>query len=113
MTLSSQALNGTEGSKTIRLRGFISGHEAFMLVDSGSSHCFLNERLASKVTGWQPLPNQVRVRVANGAEISCAYELPELMWGIQVTLSEAHLRSYPWAVMMLFWEWIGCHIIVQ
>lgn len=47
MALSSQALNGTEGSKTIRLRGFISGQEAFMLVDSGSSHCFINEKLAS------------------------------------------------------------------
>lgn len=61
MALSIQALNDTEGSKTIRLRGFVAGQEAFMLVDSGSSHCFINEQLASQVSSWQPLPNPVQV----------------------------------------------------
>lgn len=33
--LSMQAAKGTEGSQTIRLRGFMNNVEAFMLVDSG------------------------------------------------------------------------------
>lgn len=33
MAISMQALNGTEGSMTIRLRGFLARQEAFMLVE--------------------------------------------------------------------------------
>lgn len=102
MALSTQALNGTKGSKTIRLRGFVAGQEAFMLVDSGSSHCFINEQLASKVSGWQPLPNPVQVRVANGAEILCAYELPDLLWAIQGHTFKCSFKIIP----------LGCYDVI-
>jgi len=42
MALSVQAMEGTEGARTIRFRGFIAGQEVFMLVDSGCSSCFIN-----------------------------------------------------------------------
>lgn len=38
LAISQQALNGTESSKSIRLRGWIQGTELLMLVDSGSTH---------------------------------------------------------------------------
>lgn len=34
MAILVQALNGIEGSKTIRLRGYLQGREVFMLIDS-------------------------------------------------------------------------------
>lgn len=42
MAISVQAMKGTEGVKTVRLRGFLAGQEIFMLVDSGSTNCFLS-----------------------------------------------------------------------
>lgn len=38
-SISLQAVKGTEGVQTIRLRGFVHDAEAFMLVDSGNTHC--------------------------------------------------------------------------
>jgi hypothetical protein len=46
MAISIQALNGIEGSRTVRLRGHMQGKEVFMLVDSGSSHSFISEDMA-------------------------------------------------------------------
>lgn len=45
MAISVQALSGTEGSKTIRLRGYLQGKEVFMLIDSRSSHSFISDQL--------------------------------------------------------------------
>lgn len=64
--LSSQAIHGTEGYKTIRLRGFVSGLEAFILVDFGSTHCFINEQLAATIPRWKMLETPLLVKVANG-----------------------------------------------
>jgi hypothetical protein len=111
MAISIQALNGTKGSKTIRLRGFLAGQETFMLVDSGSSHCFINEQLASKVSGWKPLPSHVHVTVANGAKILCAYELPNLMWGIQGHTFQCSFKIIPLGCYdaILGMDWLSSH----
>lgn len=74
--ISVQAINGIEGIQTIRLRGFINQIEAYMLLDSGSSHSFINEDVASLIPGWQPLLTPVHVKVANGHVIHCTHELP-------------------------------------
>lgn len=52
MAISVQALQGTEGSQTIRFRGFLAGQEVYMLLDSGSSYCFIDQRAAKELGGW-------------------------------------------------------------
>lgn len=42
MAISVQAMKGIEGARTMRLRGFVDDQEVFMLVDSGSTHCFIS-----------------------------------------------------------------------
>lgn len=76
MVISVQALNGTEGSRTVRLKGHMQGKEAFMLVDSGSSHSFISEHMASFIKYWQSLPQSIHVQVANGAKLPCTREIP-------------------------------------
>jgi len=49
MEISVQAMKGTEGMRTVRLRGFLAGQEVFMLVDSRSTNCFISEDLASRI----------------------------------------------------------------
>ena len=83
MAISVQALQGTEGSQTIRFWGFLAGKEVFMLVDSGSSHYFIDQHTTDRIWGWQALNQPVKVRVANGSEILCTHELPNTTWGLQ------------------------------
>jgi hypothetical protein len=83
MAISVQALNGIEGHKTMRLRGFISDQEVYILVDSDSTHCFLSEEFGSRLKGQEPLSQPVQVRVANGNLIQCTHELPNQLWNIK------------------------------
>lgn len=46
MSISQQALTGTESSTSFRLRGWVQGLEVLMLVDSGSSHSFIDSTFA-------------------------------------------------------------------
>lgn len=102
MALSLQAIKGTEGVKTIRLRGFVADQEVFMLVDSSSSHSFMNQHLATVVKGWKKLDRLVQVRVANGNEISCTDELLDLLWSVQGNTFKSSFKIIP----------LGCYDIV-
>ena len=55
MAISSQATQGTSQGKTIKLSGHILKHQAVILVDSGSSHNFISEQLASLISNWSTL----------------------------------------------------------
>lgn len=106
-----QALKGSEGAKTVRLRGFIESAEVLMLLDSGSSHCFINEHIAISIPGWQQLQAHVHVKVANGSEILYTHELHNLVWGTQghtfkTTFKIIPLGSYD---IILGMDWLESH----
>lgn len=54
-----------------------------MLVDSGSSTSFINERLADKLEGIQQMRKPCRVKVAHGGELSCSQWIPKCAWSSQ------------------------------
>jgi len=83
MTLFAQAVNGTEGFQTMRIRGHLNGKDVFMLTDSGSSHSFVDDKVADHIQPWQPLQISVRVAVANGGVISCTREFNKQLWVVQ------------------------------
>jgi len=78
MAKSIQAFSGTEGSKTVRLRGHMKGKEVFMLVDSGSSTSYISDQLVSTTEQGSLLPQPVKVQVANGEILNCTHELQQL-----------------------------------
>lgn len=82
MSISNEAVNGTETSQTIRLQGAMQRHEVTMLVDSGSSHCFINEVFVSLLVGAQPSLKPVQVCIANGGLLRCTQEFPCCQWSI-------------------------------
>lgn len=47
MALSVQAIHGTSSGKTIKLAVHFANHKAVVLIDSGSSHNFISEQMAS------------------------------------------------------------------
>ena len=65
------ALTGWAAPQTIRVRARISLHKIVVLIDSGSTHNFINARLASVLQlPIQPTP-AFSVRVANGEKVIC------------------------------------------
>lgn len=83
MAISQQALWGTDSSKSIRLRGWVQGTEVLMLVDSGSTHSFIDQQIGQKLAGLTPLPSSVNVRVADGSIMQCTHELVDCNWWMQ------------------------------
>lgn len=71
-----------------------------MLLDSGSSHCFIDQGIAQGIKGWQKLSQPVTVKVANGSEIPCAVRYPICCGECRGKLFRTHSRSYLWVVMM-------------
>ena len=67
MLLSSIALTSALASRTLQLVGTIAGNKVYILIDSGSSHPFLE--VASHLLGAQPLSRPIVVHVADGGTI--------------------------------------------
>jgi hypothetical protein len=83
LALSKDAVSGTEGPRTMRLKGVIEGKEALILVDSGTSHTFLSKQFAIGFSGLQQLCQLVQLQVANGESLCCSAVLPQASWSVQ------------------------------
>jgi hypothetical protein len=62
--ISLNAITGTPSPKTMRLVGFLRLHRVVILIDSGSTHNFVDTKLAANL-GLQPQPQAgIQVQVA-------------------------------------------------
>lgn len=107
MEISAPAAHGTNAGKTIKLQGFIQQHKALLLVDSGSSHCFISEQLAGFLPNWSPLKAPMKVKVADGGVLLCTHELVDCSWLVQgvpfkTTFKILPLKCYD-AVLGMTW----------
>lgn len=81
--LSVNAISGSANSKTIRLRALVENKVMLLLVDSGSSHTFIDRQLAEKLKHKAiALDKSLQVKVANGDQLQCETELCGLQWWI-------------------------------
>jgi predicted aspartyl protease len=64
------------------LLGSVQGQEVTILVDSGSSHTFISENLASVLEGVVPSSAHLNVQVANGQKLQCQFVLPHAKWSV-------------------------------
>lgn len=111
MAISVQAISGSECKGTIRLQGWLQKRQVLMLVDSGSTHSFINAELAKNMEGAQPLGKEVQVRVADGSVLQCASVIPNCTWWIQGCSFHSDLRvlqlgSYD---VILGMDWLSMH----
>jgi hypothetical protein len=65
MALSDHAAKGTTAAHTLRLNAYIQEKPSIILVDSGSSHNFISERVAANLQPWTPLQHSLSVRVCH------------------------------------------------
>lgn len=83
LMLSAAASTAHSSARSLQLRGTIGDQQIVIMVDSGSTHSFLNTVVAKHLPGLQSLAKPVSVQVANGLQISCDSEIPMAEWSIQ------------------------------
>lgn len=83
MAISQHAIWGTESPKSLRLRGWVQGYELLMLVDSGSTHSFMDADIGLKLSGVKNLRQKLTVKLADGGTLSCSHEIANCRWWMQ------------------------------
>lgn len=83
MSISKVATMGQTTPHTVRLLGRIAGKEILILVDSGNSHSFISEEVASRLSDKVQPMTQISVKIANGGLLSCSAMIPACTWQTQ------------------------------
>lgn len=128
MSISAHAANGTYANKTVKLKGFLQQHKAAILIDSGSSHSFISEQLATLLPNWKELPKPINVRIANGGLLTCTHEITVCTWTVQGIQFQTSFKILPLkcydAILGMDWlekfspmevHWVknGFHLIIK
>ena len=109
--ISVAALKGTEAPNTFRMLGQIQKHKVLMLVDSGSSHCFVNEHIAAQLKGTERSIPPVQVKIADGGILTCDNELVNCEWWCQGTTFCSNLKVLPLGGydVIIGMDWLQSH----
>lgn len=115
MSISSQALHGSESSKSIKLRGWVQNRELLVLVDSGSTHSFIDEQKGQHMRGLQALQSPLKVQVADGGQIPCSRIIPQCSWWTQGHSFKTDFRLLPLGSydVILGMDWLEQHSPMQ
>jgi len=101
--ISLNAITGTPSPKTMRIVGFLRLHQVIILIDSGSTHNFVDAKLAATL-GIQPQPQEgIRVQVANGQEVVSPGRSREVEIKMQGSVFRSSLFILPLA---------GCDVVL-
>lgn len=69
--ISIHALTGTQNFQTMRVRGFVGKKELHILIDTGSTHNFLNVATGQSLDCNHTPVSPVKVTAANGSLLTC------------------------------------------
>jgi hypothetical protein len=83
LSLSVNAISGSQSDGTICIRALVQNQVMLLLVDSGSSHTFVNANFAQRLQCPTISIPAVSVKVANGEMLQCAEMVPQLQWRAQ------------------------------
>lgn len=111
LSISEQAVRGTEGVQIVRLHGKVQQYEVIILVDSGSSTSFISAELSGKLKGLVPLAKLVRVKIANGGILQGTTEIPQCSWTCQGAFFQTSLKvlSLDCYDMIVGMDWLATH----
>ncbi|KAK4394519.1 hypothetical protein Sango_1606200 [Sesamum angolense] len=83
VTVSINAVHGNVSAGTLRVKGMVNGKEIHILIDSSSTHSFIDEKVV-KALGIKVEPTTpMMVSVADGYRMISKVICPELSWEIQ------------------------------
>lgn len=81
--LSVDALAGTEGGETIKIRGLVGNQVMLLLIDSGSTHTFVTRAFAERANCQISSAAALPVKVANGEILTSKGQVSNLTWWAQ------------------------------
>ncbi|GKE15868.1 putative mitochondrial protein [Tanacetum coccineum] len=81
--ISLDALTGKSTYKTMRVKAYVGKHTVHSLIDSGSTHTFLDFRVAKKLGCKLKATCPIEVSVANGQIMNSSYECKGFKWNLQ------------------------------
>ena len=91
--LSLHALEGTFNYETMRIRGSVGRKMLCVLIDTRSTHNFINANVAMKMGCiMEPIP-ELKVSAANGEELRCKEVCRAFTWVMQGQLFTAEVLS--------------------
>ena len=110
LAISAAALGGKDdvSVRTMQLKVQLQGLNLTVLVDSGSTHSFLDTSLASKLLS--PL-QRVSVKMANGATVSCHQQLLSGMWSCSGHKFSCDFKLFPLGSYdgIIGLDWLSAH----
>lgn len=107
-SLSSEASEGTNGKKTMRLLGFVGQQQILTLVDSGSSANFISSALVELLHCETVAAPLVQVTIANGTKMASDKQITAFRWGCQNIKFHTPVRvlDLPCYDLILGMEWL-------
>ncbi|KAF5817053.1 putative nucleotidyltransferase, Ribonuclease H [Helianthus annuus] len=81
--ISIHALTGITSFSTMRIMGNIGTRQLHILIDSGSTHNFLDQKLANKLNCFTRGLPLMKVKVANGKALDCSQLCKDFQWTMQ------------------------------
>ncbi|XBH55725.1 hypothetical protein VPH35_077749 [Triticum aestivum] len=91
--LSTHALDGTDAPSRIRLRALAGNQVMLLLVDSGSTHSFINKAFVDRIGATTEELPPVEECVANGDRLTCSRMVLDLKWSLQGHTFSTRMRE--------------------
>ncbi|KAL2253796.1 UNVERIFIED_CONTAM: Transposon Ty3-G Gag-Pol polyprotein [Sesamum indicum] len=111
VSVSLHAMKGDFHYRTLRLEGIVEDKEILILIDSGSTHCFLDEKVANLLGCKVEKTHPMMVRVADGSKLTSQLACHRFSWEIQ-----GHRFTHPVKViklggydLILGCDWLGLY----
>ena len=83
VAISMAASGNARSARAIQFMGTMQGHQARILVDSGSTHTFVSQSLASQLSGVSTFSLALHFTVADGSQLLCCSHIEWLSWSVQ------------------------------
>ncbi|KAG8382321.1 hypothetical protein BUALT_Bualt05G0065300 [Buddleja alternifolia] len=103
MTISINAISGNSDINTLRIKGLVKHSSIQILIDSGSTHCFLDETVATNLGCHVEFTNPMLISVADGNKMVSRTVCSDFTWEIQGTKF-----TYPMRIIKLG----GCDVVL-
>ncbi|KAF8402565.1 hypothetical protein HHK36_010651 [Tetracentron sinense] len=106
--ISFHALMGSIAPQTMRVQGTIKREPVTMLIDSGSTHNFLNEKIAKRLGCRVQIGGELRVTVASGETLSSNGMWPQLPFTVQQEkfVADMYLLDFGGCDVVLGAQWL-------
>lgn len=94
--ISLHALAGISSPQTLKIRGFIKHHPVVVLIDSGSTHNFIHQRVTEAVHCFVRAVSNFQVQIADGGTMKCKRRCEN----VKLQMGDYQLKTHMFAIHM-------------